>query len=277
MVIKNITVWKSSIKGKRSTNEDVELDFINLKGGTTIDCSYAPIDLFIVCDGHGGSEVSNSVAPMLKDEFINSSNQFPLSNTKINNIYDRIQTKLINNDLNIANRCGTTALVVIRYIKDDKYWLQVINLGDCRAIASIKGLAVPLTKDHKPNWPDEQKRIDDVNKSSGSVKKIRYDCGDWRVGDLSVSRSFGDLDNVPHVTHLPDIYNYELNKDYEYIIIACDGLWDVLSNHVAVNLVKNSTSLYNSLHNVDNVARNLTSAALSHGSTDNVSVIVIKF
>lgn len=272
MVIKNITVSKSSVKGKRPTNEDVEVDFINLRStGAPIDSTFAAIDLFIVCDGHGGSSVSAAVAPMLKDEFTNKDHDYPLSNTKIYNMYDRIQKKLTDNDSGIANKCGTTAIVMARYFKNDKFWLQIVNLGDCRAVASINGRAVPLTNDHKPNWPDEQKRIDTVNLTASKVKRVYFDCGDWRVGDLSVSRAFGDLDNVPHVTHVPDIFNYEIDKDFEFIVIACDGLWDVLQNHAVINIVRNG------LKEVDrNEARFLTYSALSSGSTDNVSVIVVK-
>ncbi|RYE12778.1 MAG: protein serine/threonine phosphatase 2C family protein [Rickettsiales bacterium] len=273
MPVENINVFKSSVKGKRPTNEDVELHVLNLKNdGTAIDNAQASIDLFVICDGHGGGAVSAFVAPALQKEFMYKDNIYPLSQTKINNIYDRIQNQLINNESNIAAKCGTTALVVIRYNKESKFGLQVINLGDSRAVASINGLAVPLTKDHKPNWPDEQKRINDVNIATNRVKKIHYNYGDWRIGDLSVSRAFGDLDNVPHVTHIPEIFKYEITKDYEFIIAACDGLWDVLANHLVVNLIKTNINDV-----MPNDARILTGGALSNGSTDNVSVIVIKF
>jgi protein phosphatase 2C len=189
----------------------------------------------------------------------------------------------------IADYCGCTALVTIRFMEQGIYNLQVINLGDCRAVLSRKGLAIPLTKDHKPNWPDEKKRIDAVNQKHQKKNEIYNDNGDWRVGDLSVSRSFGDKDNTPQVTHIPDSYCYQLINDDEFIIMACDGVWDVMENHEATNFVRdhknnNNIKCYNiprkyppSGQNTNNISRMLAEFAIAKGSTDNVSVIVIFF
>ncbi len=286
---RTVSLHRTSLCGFRPTNEDVEKYRINLSEyGNAIDENCAPIDFFVVCDGHGGSEVSKFVAPRLERFFMNPKLVYPLPNNIIYKIYNNIQKLLINHPKKIANNCGCTAIVVIRYADaDNKKHIQVINIGDCRAVLSRKGLAIPLSKDHKPIWPDEKKRIDSVNNKNGTNEKIHYDSGDWRIGDLSVSRSFGDLDNTPFVSHIPDSYCHQLGQDDEFIIIACDGLWDVLQNHEAVNFVRdhlnnNHIEFYKipqkyPTNNDDNqnIARKLGDYAIAKGSTDNVSILIV--
>ena len=92
-------------------------------------------------------------------------------------------------------------------------------------------LLLQLTQDHKPNDKNERSRI---NKLGG---KIYYDGYDWRIKDLSLSRAFGDIEAKPFVSHLPQIYRYKINNNDKFIIFACDGLWDVISNKKAINFV----------------------------------------
>jgi protein phosphatase 2C len=276
----------------RESNEDIEKYCLNLSvNGKAIDPNYAPIDLFVICDGHGGKLVAEYVVSRLEKFFMKKNLIYPLSHNYICQIYDNIQQELIEHPYQIARMSGCTALVVVRYLdKHGKENVQVINVGDCRAVLSRKGLAFPLNKDHKPLWPDEKSRIDMVNKEHGTNWKIHYEAGDWRIGDLSVSRSFGDLDNVPFVCHTPDIFHYRLQMDDEFIIIACDGLWDVLQNHEAVNFVRdhvnnnhieyyNIPNKYPSIEtaSTNNIARKLASYAIARNSMDNVSIFIIFF
>ncbi|ADO18549.1 putative protein phosphatase 2C [Acanthamoeba castellanii mimivirus] len=287
---RKITSYKTSLQGLREENEDVELMNLNLLlTGKPNNPKYAPIDLFIVCDGHGGKEVAEYVAPRLNRYIMNNNNTFPLHRQHVAKIYDAIQNELIGKG--IARTCGCTALVIIRYMNESKREnIQVINIGDCRAVLCKNGLAIPLNKDHKPIWPDEKRRIDRVNEKYETNEKIHFDAGDWRIGDLSVSRSFGDLDNTPYVTHVPDLFDYQLQSDDEFIIMACDGVWDVLENHEAINFVRdhrndNHTEFYSipgkypnrEAFESDNISRKLASYAIARGSTDNVSVIIIFF
>ena len=93
--------------------------------------------------------------------------------------------------------CGSTALCGIQYLdKNNNQMLWVLNVGDCRAIlCKNDNNIIQLTEDHKPNSISEKKRI----KKLGG--KIYYDGYDWRVGDLSLSRALGDVDNKPYVSH----------------------------------------------------------------------------
>ena len=101
--------------------------------------------------------------------------------------------------------------------------------------------------------------------------KIKYDGSDWRINDLSLSRAFGDLESKPYITHLPQIFKYNLNKNDKFIIFACDGLWDVLSNSKAISYVN---SLMSKKYN-GNYAKKLAEKAIKEGSTDNVTAVIL--
>lgn len=287
---KSISLHKTSLQGFRESNEDAEKYNMNLLAdGRPKNTKYAPVDFFVICDGHGGSSVSGCVVDSLEKHFMNKKLVYPLKHSYVKKIYNYIQNELINHPAKIAHYCGSTALVLVRYLDNDKKEnIQVINLGDCRAILSRKGLPLPLSKDHKPIWPDEKHRIRKVNEKYNTDIQIHYDSGDWRIGDLSVSRSFGDLDNTPYVTHVPDSFNYALDFDDEFIVMGCDGLFDVLENHHIINfvrdhLVSNQIDLYDIPHkynhknylSIKNIARKLAQYAIAKGSTDNVSVFII--
>lgn len=294
---RHINCHKTSQQGRRESNEDVESCSLNLlNDGYAENSEYAPIDFFIVCDGHGGDSVAKYVVPTMQKMLMKKNLIYPLTKNYINKIYETVQESLIKHPRKIARMCGCTALVLVRFIdKYHKECIQVINLGDCRAVLSKDGLAIPLTKDHKPFWSDEKHRIDMVNLQYGRNERVHFDAGDWRIGDLSVSRSFGDLDNTPYVTHIPDSYIYALDKNSEFIILACDGLWDVLENHEAINFVRdhinnnnieyyNIKSYRNSIGYPSNavykskcIARKLASYAIARGSSDNISIIIIFF
>jgi serine/threonine protein phosphatase PrpC len=93
----------------------------------------------------------------------------------------------------------------------------------------------------------------------------------YRIMDLSVSRAFGDVRYSKYVTHKPDIFTRTVKKSDQFMIIACDGLWDVMSSQDASNyVIKNGHK--------DNVSRSLAKHAIKKlGSTDNVSVMVVYF
>jgi serine/threonine protein phosphatase PrpC len=287
---RELSLHRTSVCGARPTNEDVEKFKMNLPGTFKYqqDLTSAPVDFFCVLDGHGGDAVSKFVADLLLKYLTRKNLQFPLSSKYVKDVYNHIQQKLVVNPECIASTCGCTALVVIRYLgTNSREQLQVINLGDCRSVLSRKGLPIQLTKDHKPYWPDEKKRIDEVNAKHTVVKKIHFEAGDWRVGDLSVSRAFGDLDNVPHITHIPDIFHYNLLQDDEFIVLACDGVWDVLRNEDVVNFIRdNNTKSHLETYQIpgkyptkipddNNIARKLAEYAIARGSTDNVSVLIV--
>lgn len=289
---RDISLHKTSLCGMRQSNEDVEVYCMNLTtNGFAMDPNFAPIDLFIICDGHGGAEVANFVAPKLRNNFMRKNLKYPLDKRYIKQIYNYVQQSIINHPHKIGKNCGSTALVLIRYIDNTMTKnIQVINLGDCRGILCRRGMALPLTIDHKPSCPYEKMRIDRVNILYKTNEEIDFHEGDWRIGDLSVSRAFGDEDNTPYVTHIPDVFCYKIHKDDEFIVLSCDGLTEKLQNQEIVEFVrdhlnKNNIKKYNingkyptkEIANQKNIARKLAEYAIAKGSTDNVSILIIFF
>jgi len=99
---------------------------------------------------------------------------------------------------------------------------------------------------------------------------------------LSVSRAFGDMDAAPFVTHKPDIFKYTLKRNDKFLILGCDGLWDVLSNQDVINFILNKMDETPKLNNISsysksNISQSLAEYAIKQGSTDNVSIIIIFF
>jgi len=88
---------------------------------------------------------------------------------------------------------------------------------------------------------------------------------------LALSRSLGDADLQPFVTYKPEVYFVDLSTgEYRFLIIACDGLWDVVSNQKAIEIVDRYPE-------PTRAAAALRDYAYLLGSTDNISVIVYRF
>lgn len=259
---------KASLIGARPTNEDQEFILMNKDGRNK---NFANINLYAIFDGHGGKMVSKYVRDNLPLLFLSKTCQYPLQAKTIKDFFTQVETAL--ETKKFAEHMGTTAILLMTYNRNNIEYVSILNLGDCRAVLCRNNLGIPLTKDHKPSYPEEIHRI---TKLGG---KIVFDGVDWRIKDLSVSRAFGDFDAKPFVTHIPDNYKYRLDKDDKFIILACDGLWDVISNQDAINFVLNiyydETTNNKLIKKSINVANELAKYAIAKGSTDNVSVIII--
>jgi len=265
-----MSIYSISKKGVRDQNEDAETIFINSNNTNN---QYSKVNLYGIYDGHGGKYVSHYLSKNLPKYFINKEVQYPLSGRYIRNCFKTVQSDLEKNHTDAADYCGSTCLIIADYIYEKRRFLDVMNLGDCRCIVARDNKANVITKDHKPDWPDERDRI----KKMGG--EIYYDGYDWRIGDLSVSRSFGDLDNKPYISCIPDVFRYKLNSKDQFLILGCDGLWDVMSNQEVVNfIIQNCYDLEkNRINKKINIARIIAETAIKKGSTDNVSVIVVFF
>lgn len=289
---RSVTLHKTSVIGLREFNEDREEYCINLSLKGVENDKYCAADFFIICDGHGGDMVSDYAAPRLLEIMTDNKLSYPLSFTNVVKIFNQVQNEIKNHKQKIGNICGSTVLIVVRYVdKNSKQeCIQVINLGDCRCVMNRDGFAIPLTKDHKPSWTEEKNRIRIVNSKRQVKEQIYFDQEDWRIRCLSVSRSLGDLDAVPYITHIPESFNYQLKANDKFIIMACDGLWDVIRSEEAVNFVvdhftNNNINMYKIPHvypdprtaDNKNIARKLAEYAIARGSTDNVSILIIFF
>lgn len=112
------------------------------------------------------------------------------------------------------------------------------NSGDSRCVLGTNKMAIGLSEDHKPYDDNERRRIE---AAGGTVQWKRVD------GDLAVSRALGDFqykqrDDLPDtqqkVTFLPDITTHLRTPEDDVLLLACDGLWDVMSNSEAIDLVR---------------------------------------
>jgi serine/threonine protein phosphatase PrpC len=259
-----------SLQGKRDSNEDQHIGIININNNDKL---INPVNFIGVFDGHGGKLVSKYLKNNLPKYIFKKTNvnifdqKSNVTSNFFGKLFDKIQTDLINDHPQAAKRCGSTALCGVIY-KNNKNinYIWIANVGDSRAVlCNHTNKAVPLSKDHKPHLLPEKKRIESLG------GKIKFDGVDWRIGDLSLSRAIGDLDNTPYVTHTPELFRYKLNKQDKYIIFACDGLWDVISNTDAVNFVN---YLINKRY-IGNIAKKLAEYAITKGSYDNVTVSIM--
>lgn len=262
-----------SLKGKRESNEDQHIVFQNLGGR---DKKHASVNLYCIFDGHGGAAVSKYLSNNLFPYLVQKKLKYPLSRLYVRRIYNYLQTNLQNDYGRIASHCGSTCLSIIHYKKGNNQYLQIFNVGDCRAIICQSNLAIPLTSDHKPNWFDEKIRI---NKIGGD--QPYFDGEDWRIKDLSVSRAFGDLRSAPYVVPKPDFFRRKIEKNDRFLVLACDGLWDVMSNQDVVNFVLEHMSVNAKNKTLScqdkrkNIAKNLGEYAIKKGSTDNITIIIV--
>ncbi|XP_072320986.1 protein phosphatase 1G isoform X2 [Eucyclogobius newberryi] len=129
---------------------------------------------------------------------------------------------------------GTTAVVALIRGKQ----LIVANAGDSRCVVSEHGKAVDMSYDHKPEDELELARI----KNAGGKVTM-----DGRVnGGLNLSRAIGDHfykrnKSLPPeeqmISAMPDVKVLTLNEEHDFMVIACDGIWNVLSSQEVVDFV----------------------------------------
>ncbi|XP_073123432.1 protein phosphatase 2C 37-like [Henckelia pumila] len=176
---------------------------------------------------------------------------------------------------------GSTAVVAV--LTPDK--IVVSNCGDSRAVLCRNGVAIPLSTDHKPDRPDELSRIQE---SGGRV--IFWD-GPRVFGVLAMSRAIGDSYLKPYVISEPEVTVTERTAEDECLILASDGLWDVVSNETACGVARmclqsrkppspgNDVTVTAAGESSDKACSDasilLTKLALARRSQDNVSVVVV--
>ena len=147
------------------------------------------------------------------------------------------------------------------------------NLGDSRCALRTRGSCVPLSEDHKPRLPEEARRI---RGAGGHVADDRVD------GELALSRALGDFRykgrrdlsfTEQKVICVPDVSSHSRSSEDEILLLACDGLFDVISTEEAVEFAYNLH--FNEGFKPDAAASEMVDLALSLGSFDNISVIVM--
>ncbi|KAJ7262172.1 phosphatase 2C-like domain-containing protein [Mycena haematopus] len=139
--------------------------------------------------------------------------------------------------------------------------LYCANAGDARGVLCRAGKAVRLTYDHKGSDKQEAKRITDAG---GFVMSGRVN------GVLAVTRSLGDSSMKEFVVGAPYTTETELCDEDEFLILACDGLWDVTSDQAAVDLIRD-------VEDAQVASQMLLKDALANHTSDNITVLVVRF
>ncbi|CAM0953000.1 unnamed protein product [Alopecurus aequalis] len=170
--------------------------------------------------------------------------------------------------------CGSTACVAI--LRNDQ--LVVANAGDSRCVISRKGQAHDLSRDHKPALATERERI---YNAGGFVVAGRVN------GSLNLTRAIGDMElktneDLPWdkqiVSAEPEVKTVTLSDDDEFMVLACDGIWDCMSSQEVVDFVHEKLNTEDSLSAVCEkmLDRCLAKEAGGDGC-DNMTVIVVQF
>lgn len=229
--------------------------------------------LFAVFDGHSGKGAAESAKTLFPQEFklqfeFFKNNLSSISPNELNlfdvfnQTFQKVDQSMIHCEYEGCT--ATSAVVWSPSSSSNDRFLQVANVGDSRAYLSRNGKAVCLTKDHKVTSEEERKRITSMG--------IHLNPGQNRLNGLAVSRALGDhfakkigcgLIGKPYVSQ-----SYQLTPEDQLLIVASDGLWDVMSGQRAIDLALTVSS-------AQEMADLLMSTALhSPKCVDNVTIIV---
>lgn len=249
------TVGVASGQGIRKVMEDAHAAF-------TFKIGNHQLHLFCVFDGHGGKTCAQYIARELPD--ILREELESVSTFDDQSIYHAIVTSCVRVDRewktlpfqkeNLSDRSGSTATIAL-IINQKELW--VANVGDSGAAIDEDGKAIQLTESAKPTIPKYYK---EVYMRGGIVSNGRVDT------TLDMARSIGDLAH-PSISARPTIKKVEIGINTHTLIVACDGLWDVIDAQTALDCVKNKDPI--------EAAEHLRMLAYQRGSTDNVTIIVV--
>jgi serine/threonine protein phosphatase PrpC len=254
-----------------------------------------------VFDGHGGAGVSEFLKEHLYenvchylqlkhgeegDEVVNRSIPSVSSQAgALRAAFEQVESDVIANDM--LKYQGSTAVAVVVHEGDDGHrTLMSANVGDSRAILSRKGKAVDLTRDHKPSDEREKQRI------LAMGEEIEWDNFSkvHRVRSLSLSRAIGDRYAKPAVSSKVEIRHFSVAEEGdEFVLLASDGLWDVMTSQEVVSFVKErldgelaheewrdrDESGDEDLYLRENMAKFVAREAIRRGSGDNVCVVLV--
>ncbi|KAF3323010.1 Protein kinase and PP2C-like domain-containing protein [Carex littledalei] len=255
--------WGSfSTCGRRETMEDAHFMMPRM-------CDDHAVHAFGIFDGHRGAaaaEFSARAIPSFLQNYCRTespSDMLVEAFTKTDTAF-REELLLHRNSKRIMKKDwhpGCTAITAL-VIREKLY---VANAGDCRAILNRSGQPFPMSKDHLASCTDERER---VTKEGMDVK---WQVDTWRVGPaaLQVTRSIGDDDLKPAVTAQPEIIETNLSSQDEFLVMASDGLWDVLTNEDVISIIKDTVK------EPGMCSKRLATEAAERGSKDNITVIVV--
>ena len=217
------------------------------------------LSLFGIFDGHGGNDVvkyiKDRLPEIIKTNILNNNSYDNSIETKISLAFNKIDEELKFYD---SEHTGSTATILL--LTEDKIYCA--NVGDSSAFIIYDNHVKKINTDHKCTDQKEEERI---LRSGGKITKNRV------MGQLVLSRCLGDLYCKKYgVSNIPDISENKLEGNIKYIVVASDGVWDVVGENDLMNLSKNRK-------NADGFCKDLVKLAIDKDTKDNVSCIVISF
>jgi len=296
---KGIAWGYSCMQGWRASMEDAHFAIPALQG-----IGWSNTAAFSVMDGHGGDQVARFCEKHLPEEIVAGPSSdvcgalirsFHRMDELLGSAQQQEELKSLSTKTHTIGSKAWTAnphwigcTAVVCLLQSDM--IIVANAGDSRAVLCRKGQAVPLSEDHKPNLPGERARI---MRAGGCVEKQHVgQIIQYRVnGNLNLSRSIGDLEYKKNLDLLPseqmicstpDVQTYPREADDEFLLLACDGIWDVIGSQDAVDFVR--SRLVQSTRPLSAIMEEMLDHCLSpdlsatHGlGGDNMTAMVVVF
>lgn len=269
VLIKNAYV--SSTQGKRRSMQDTHLAGA-LK--VTINGENLSFPIFDVFDGHYTDKCAKYLAENLKvylQEIMSETfDDKDISDLELFNILKKTFVELGEGFIQSNDgyyEGGSTACIAL--IIKDHIW--VANVGDSRAILSTPEQAIALSEDASL---DLEKYTKGVNKRGQFVEYDDHDI--LRVRNLNMARAVGHFEEDSGVNPRAKIIKYPLEdiSEEDYLVIACDGLWNVASSNQVSQTIQEEAETTPSSKEISSL---LAKKAYNSGSQDNISVMVIKF
>jgi serine/threonine protein phosphatase PrpC len=180
-----------------------------------------------VYDGHSGSYAAEYAADTLHVYFASCLEQGLGPQQAFVRAYEQVSGELA------SQSSGTTAVTF--YLRDRE--LVAANAGDARIVVVDSGSVRQITRDHRVDDPGERERVE----SSGGVVRGAYVMHGG--AGLMPTRSLGDAYFEPvGVIATPDTAAEQLLSDDSWLVAACDGLFDVMSNQEVAAIVNQAES-----------------------------------
>ena len=255
----------ASEQGRRRTMEDAHTIEQNQRFG-----------FFAVYDGHGGDAVANKAGERFCKIVMNKLSQLRTVDQQSIGKVLRQAFQYMEQELRILRtKAGSTAVCAL--VDKDAHMLYIANLGDSRAVLGTvqNGKVTPtqLSTDHKATSPQEADRIE---AAGGFVFHKRV------YGTLAVSRALGDFElkgdagsKLDIAMSEPEIRLKQLGPNDGFLILACDGVWDVMTNEKAATIVNNTLTR---TYDPKQAAQTLVQDALKDPNQgDNVTTVIIEF
>jgi serine/threonine protein phosphatase PrpC len=201
--------------------------------------------IFLLLDGHGGSEVADYVFSNFTTCF--GKNLIITNGKRLRECITETFCQLDDDVKHLSS--GTTASLLLIVTRDDKtkvpeFW--VANVGDSTIYGIVKNnkkkekkqYVKKLSVDHKPDLPNEISRME----KHPDFKEVSEGYVSNHEGSmLAISRALGDSDFGEAVTPVPTIKR--IKKPYDIYVVASDGIWDVMNGKQVWNMLNNPKEL----------------------------------